>query len=115
MVLMFAALTVGAANQTKAPQQKPSAAPDYTPAEAASGKQIYFKQCAVCHFANSAAKKIGPGLKSVYSRGKFAGGEKVDDESMRKWINNGDKDMPGFKDTLKPSEVRDLLAYLHTL
>jgi len=112
---MFAALAVSAAQQTKAPPQKNSTTPAYTPAEVASGKQQYSVQCAVCHFANSTAKKIGPGLKSIYSRGKFAGGEKVDDESMRKWIYNGGKDMPAFKDSLKPNEVRDLLAYLHTL
>lgn len=34
---------------------------------------------------------------------------------MRAWIESGGKDMPGFKDTLKPNEIRDLLAYLRTL
>lgn len=112
---MVTALVPAAGNQSQRPQQKPAPAPAYTPAQVASGKQIYALQCSVCHFANSAAKKIGPGMKGIYSRGKFVGGEKVDDESMRKWIESGGKNMPAFKDSLKANEVRDLLAYLRTL
>ncbi len=113
--LLTAALAVAVASQSQTASQKTSAAPASTAAEIALGKQIYMKQCSVCHFANSTAKKIGPGMKGVYPRGKFAAGGKVDDESMRKWIYNGGKNMPGYQNILKPGEVRDLLAYLHTL
>jgi mono/diheme cytochrome c family protein len=92
-----------------------SAAPTYTPAEIASGKEIYAKQCAVCHFPHSKAKKIGPGLAKIYPGGKFANGKKVDDVSMRLWIEGGGKDMPAFKSALKPEEIRDLIAYLRRL
>jgi len=109
------ALVAAAGKQSQRPQQKSTPAPTYTPAQVASGKQIYAVQCSGCHFGHSTGKKIGPGMKGIYSRGKFAGGEKVDDESMRKWIESGGKDMPAFKDSLKPNEVRDLLAYLRTL
>jgi mono/diheme cytochrome c family protein len=34
---------------------------------------------------------------------------------MRVWIEAGGKDMPGFREALKPNEVRDLIAYLRTL
>jgi cytochrome c len=112
---MVTALVAAAGTQSQKPQQKSTPAPASTPAQVASGKQIYALQCSVCHFAQSTEKKIGPGMKGIYLRGKFAGGEKVDDESMRKWIESGGKDMPAFKDSLKPNEVRDLLAYLHTL
>jgi len=113
--LMMTALVAAAAVQTAPAKQKSTAAPATNATEIASGKQIYNVQCAVCHYAHSVAKKIGPGLKNIYSRGKFAGGEKVNDESMRKWINNGGKDMPAFQNLLKPNEVRDLMAYLHTI
>lgn len=113
--LLATALVIAASVHGQAAQQKSSAAPAYTPAEIASGKKIYAMQCAICHFANSTAKKIGPGMKDIYSRGKFAAGGIVNDESMRKWINNGGRDMPPFQNTLKPSEVRDLLAYLHSI
>jgi cytochrome c len=86
-----------------------------SPLEVAEGKAIYDQRCAVCHFSNSTAKKIGPGLKGLYARRKFADGRKVDDASVTAWIEIGGKDMPGFKDALKPAQVRELMAYLKTL
>jgi mono/diheme cytochrome c family protein len=96
------------------PQSRASVVPPDA-AEVASGKKIYGKQCEVCHFSGSKAKKIGVGLAGIYAVGKFTNGKKVDDAAMRQWIEAGGKDMPGFKDALKPNEVRDLIAYLRTL
>ena len=116
-----ACLTIaGAWNMLAAAQNSPGSAPKaaasaYSAAEITSGAKIYAKQCEVCHFSTSKAKKIGPGLANIYRSGKYANGKKVDDASMREWIEVGGKDMPGFRELLKPSEVRDLLAYLHTL
>jgi mono/diheme cytochrome c family protein len=58
---------------------------------------------------------VGPGLKGLMARGKYVNGKKLDDESLRAWIENGGKDMPGFKGALKEDEIRDLVAYLKTL
>jgi cytochrome c len=114
LVLMGLALAIAAA-QAPAPPAPKAAASAYSAAEITSGAKIYAKQCEVCHFSTSKAKKIGPGLANIYRSGKYANGKKVDDASMREWIEVGGKDMPGFRELLKPSEVRDLLAYLHTL
>jgi len=84
-------------------------------AEIAAGKTIYEKRCAVCHFAASDAKKAGPGLKGLKKRGTYADGKPVTDESLRAWIENGGKNMPGFKASLSAEQVRDLIAYLKTL
>jgi cytochrome c len=111
---MASALAFAAAQKSPPPAQK-STATISNPAAIASGQKIYAKQCAICHYATSKAKKIGPGLASIYPGGKFSNGKKVDDPSMRIWIESGGKDMPGYKDVLKPNEVRDLLAYLRTL
>jgi len=54
-------------------------------------------------------------LRRIYPGGKFANGKKVDDAAMRAWIEAGGKDMPAYKDVLKPNEIRDLIAYLRTL
>ena len=86
-----------------------------SPKEIAAGRKVFQEQCEVCHYTRSAAKKIGPGLKAIYKRGTFAGGKKVDDAAMREWIEKGGKDMPSFKDSLKPDEIRQLIAYLKTL
>lgn len=103
------------AAQKSTPQVQKPATTGNNPANVASGSKIYSRQCAVCHYATSKEKKIGPGLANIYTVGKYANGKKVDDASMRVWIEAGGKDMPGFKETLKPNEIRDLLAYLRTL
>src|SRR2546427_7635595 len=85
------------------------------PSASTRGRAIYQQRCEICHFSASEAKKIGPGLKGIYKRGKFADGRRVDDASMERWITEGGKDMPPFKVVLNPSQTRDLLAYLKTL
>ena len=81
----------------------------------AGGQALFNERCAICHYDQSAAQKMGPGLKGLYARGKFADGKKVDDASMAVWIEKGGKDMPGLKDTLKAAEVRALINYLKTI
>ena len=109
-------ITLRPAEQAHA--QSKSAAKAVVPAsagDAAAGKKVFAEQCDACHFANSAAKKVGPGLKGIYRRGKFATGKPVTDEAMRAWIQNGGKDMPAFKDNITTQELREVIAYLHTL
>lgn len=95
--------------------KKPGALSEAEKAEIARGSIIYQMRCEICHFSSSEAKKIGPGLKGIYVRGKFADGRKVDDASMGMLILDGGKDMPPFRPVLNPSQIRDLLAYLKTL
>ena len=83
--------------------------------EIALGKVKFEERCAICHYSESTAQKIGPGMKGLYARGKFADDKKVNDLGMTAWIEKGGKDMPGFKDVLKPGETRALIAYLRTL
>jgi cytochrome c len=83
--------------------------------EAARGQTIFADRCSLCHYDQSEAQKLGPGLKGIYARGKFASGRKVDDAAMTVWIEKGGKDMPPMKDVLKPEEIRAVIAYLHTL
>ncbi len=82
---------------------------------APSGQALYEQHCAVCHFSGSTAKKIGPGLQGLYVRGKFADGRRVDDAGVTKWIVAGGADMPGYKDSLRPAEVRTLVLYVKSL
>ena len=89
--------------------------PKENSATVAAGKAIFEQRCAICHYSESTAKKIGFGLKGLYPRGKFAAGGIVDDLSVASWIENGGKDMPGFRGALKPEQIRALVAYLRTL
>ena len=108
-VVGFIVQPQGAQSQGKA------AAVSVETADTARGQALFNERCAICHYDQSAAQKIGPGLKGIYARGKFADGKKVDDTSMAGWIEKGGKDMPGLKDTLKPAEIRTLISYLKTL
>ena len=80
------------------------------------GKEVFDKKCGVCHYADSDAKKIGPGLKGIGKRGTFTvNNNKVTDESLKTWIENGDTMMPPFKEVLEPAQIKDVVAYVKSL
>ena len=82
----------------------------------ARGKSLFQQKCAICHYDNSDQKKIGPGLKGLSKRGTFTvNGNKITDDSLKTWIENGDQLMPPFKDVLEQSQVKDVIAYVKTL
>lgn len=83
---------------------------------AAKGKEVFDEKCSVCHFADSDARKIGPGLKGIGKRGTFTvNNNKVTDDSLKTWIENGDAMMPPFKDVLDAQQVKDVIAYVKSL
>ncbi|MGB9463739.1 MAG: c-type cytochrome [Candidatus Acidiferrum sp.] len=97
----------------KTPAKK--AAPGKT-GSASKGKEVFEQKCAMCHFADSDAKKIGPGLKGISKRGTFTvNNNKFTDETLKTWIENGDSLMPPFKDALEEQQIRDVIAYVRTL
>jgi len=116
LVTVCLAAVAGVFAQSEAAQsQGKAAAVSVESAETAKGQELFNERCAICHYDQSVAQKMGPGLKGIYARGKFADGKKVDDSSMAAWIEKGGKDMPGLKDTLKPAEIRTLINYLKTI
>jgi mono/diheme cytochrome c family protein len=119
VVLGIAVLAVSGAVFAQDPDAKPPAKKSTgggSAAAAARGKDVFDKKCGVCHYADSDAKKIGPGLKGIGKRGTFTvNNNKVTDESLRTWIENGDNLMPPFKDVLEPPQIKDVVAYVKTL
>ena len=80
------------------------------------GKSLFQQKCAVCHYDTSDQKKIGPGLKGISKRGTFSvNGNKITDDSLKSWVENGDQLMPPFKDVLEPAQLKDVIAYVKTL
>jgi cytochrome c len=119
MIAGMAALAVTVAvfaQDTPAKKSTASASGKPSAASVARGKEVFDKKCAVCHYADSDAKKIGPGLKDISKRGTFSvNGNKVTEESLRTWIENGDSLMPPFKEVLETPQIKDVVAYVRTL
>jgi cytochrome c len=119
LILGIAVLAVAGAVLAQDPPANTTpkkAAGHATAGSAAKGKEVFEKKCAMCHFADSDQKKIGPGLKGIFKRGTFTvNGNKVTTESLKTWIENGDSMMPGMKETLEPAQIKDVVAYVKTL
>lgn len=111
------ALGMAAMAQTPAAQNGPKKHAAKGSDEAVQrGKVLFDKKCAVCHYATSDAKKIGPGLQGLNKRGTFStNGNKVTDDSLKTWIEDGSSLMPPFKDVLTADEMRDIIRYVRTL
>jgi cytochrome c2 len=83
--------------------------------DAAKGKEV-FEQCSVCHNADSAEKKMGPGLKGMFKKAKMdSTGKAPTDANVMGKIEEGGNGMPAYKEMLSADEKANLLAYLHTL
>jgi cytochrome c len=105
------------ATSAQAPRKDSNTRPIVTVSAAdqtAFGKDLFRQHCASCHFADTPAQKIGPGLKGMYAR-PFSDGKKVTDAGLTRWIEAGGKDMPGFKETMRPEQIRALISYIKTL
>ncbi len=114
-LVVFAAASLLWAQSKPSRQAPPARARPSDKASFDSGKKLYAEQCAICHFETSTAKKVGPGLKGLSRRGKFADGKPVTDDSLRVWIENGGKNMPSFKSMLSAEEIRALVLYTKSL
>jgi cytochrome c2 len=78
------------------------------------GKAV-FEQCALCHHADSAQKKMGPGLKGLFKRAKLADGKPVNDATVIERVNKGGNGMPAYAKLLSKEDKDNLIAYLKTL
>jgi cytochrome c len=113
IALLAMAVAVAAQDPAAKPAPKKAAA---AKGSATKGKEVFDQKCGLCHFADSDAKKIGPGLKGISKRGTFTvNNNKVTDDNLKTWIENGDSLMPPFKDVLEEQQIRDIIAYVKTL
>ena len=86
--------------------------------EAVAGKVLFQKNCALCHNADKAEKKIGPGLKGLLKNKELPASHKPATEAdVRAQIENGSlaKGMPAFGAKLSKAEIDSLIACLKTL
>jgi len=115
-LILVVALCVmpGSAQSPRSSQETKSMPGASTIARATAGKEVFRQNCSACHFTETTVQKIGPGLKDLYKR-TFSNGRRVTDATLEKWIEAGGKDMPGFKESVKPEQIRALISYIKTL
>jgi mono/diheme cytochrome c family protein len=104
------ALTLGAAAQTKKKDDKAGAG------DAAKGEAVFKdKNCTVCHWPDKETKRIGPGLKGLFTHKKMWDDKPFSEKAVREMILKGGGKMTGFEEQLSGKELDNLVAYLKTL
>ena len=82
----------------------------------AAGRQVYDNYCDRCHEPYSSRGKKGPSLKGVFKRQYLElSGLPANDDRVSDIIKYGRAKMEGFGRVMTEQQVKDLLAYLHTL
>jgi mono/diheme cytochrome c family protein len=82
----------------------------------AAGRKLYDNYCDRCHEPYSSRGKKGPSLKGVFKRQYLSeSGLPANDERMTDIVKFGRAKMEGFGQIMTEQQIKDLLAYLHTL
>jgi mono/diheme cytochrome c family protein len=82
----------------------------------AAGRKLYDNYCDRCHDPYSSRGKKGPSLKGVFKKQYLPlSGLPANDERVTDIIRFGRAKMEGFDRVMNERQIKDLLAYLHTL
>jgi mono/diheme cytochrome c family protein len=95
-----------------APRSKPGS--QLTPEEL-QGQQIVQTHCLGCHYIHSKETLVGPGLQGLFKQPYLPSGAPATDGFVRSRIVRGGNVMPAFGNSLDDKQIRDVMAYLHTL
>ena len=80
------------------------------------GQALFELHCAECHaMPNPDLKKQPPKLEGLFRSKALPSGAPATDGQVRKTIIEGLSTMPAFNGRLSDTDVRDVIAYLHTL
>jgi mono/diheme cytochrome c family protein len=80
------------------------------------GRRLYDNYCDRCHEPYSSRGKKGPSMKGVFKRPYLSlSGLPANDDRMIDIIKYGRAKMEGFNQVMTDRQIKDLLAYLHTL
>lgn len=86
-----------------------------TPQQAA-GRKLYDNYCDRCHEPYSSRGKKGPSMKGVFKKQYLSlSGLPANDERVGEIVKFGRSKMEGFGRVMSDQDVKDLLAYMHTL
>jgi cytochrome c6 len=78
------------------------------------GQASYRKSCAVCHAPDGTGNS--PTGKALKVRDlTSAEVQEQTDEALTKVVADGKNTMPGFKSSMSPEQIREIVAFLRTL
>ena len=82
----------------------------------AAGRQLYDNYCDRCHEPYSSRGKKGPSLKGVFKQRYLPlSGLPANDDRVTDIVKYGRAKMEGFGRVMTDQQIKDLVAYLHTL
>lgn len=84
-------------------------------AQESAGRQIFNERCASCHYPYSSSSLHGPGLDHLFKKQYLPSGLPANDRFVMQTIVSGRGMMPAAGSTLSDEQLRELIAYLHTL
>ena len=85
-------------------------------AQQAAGRRLYDNYCDRCHEPYSTRGKKGPGLKGVFKQPYLPlSGLPANDDRVGDIVKFGRSKMEGFGRVMDDQQIKDLLAYMHSL
>jgi mono/diheme cytochrome c family protein len=115
VAILTACLALAALTGCDVERRKSDAELGLNPQQSA-GRKLYDNYCDRCHRPDSTKGKKGPGLKGMFQHQYLPQtGLPANDDRVTDIIRNGRPDMAGYGQVLRPQDMQDLLAYLHTL
>lgn len=82
----------------------------------AEGRKLYDNYCDRCHEPYSSRGKKGPSMKGVFKQQYLPlSGLPANDERIGEIVKYGRSKMEGLGRVMTDQQIKDLLAYLHTL
>ncbi len=82
----------------------------------AEGRKLYDNYCDRCHEPYSSRGKKGPSLKGVFKHQYLSlSGLPANDDRITDIVKYGRAKMDGFGQVMTDQQIKDLVAYLHTL
>jgi mono/diheme cytochrome c family protein len=85
-------------------------------AQQAAGRKLYDNYCDRCHNAYSSRGKKGPSMKGVFQHEYLPlSGLPANDDRITDIIKYGRSKMEGFGQVMTDPQIKDLIAYMHTL
>jgi mono/diheme cytochrome c family protein len=114
-LILFAAMLLAPITGCDVERRKSDAELGLTPPQAA-GRRLYDNYCDRCHAPYSSRGRQGPSLKGVFQRPYLPmSGMPANDDRVSEIVRFGRDKMPAYGQVLNGQQVKDLLAYLHTL